>query len=108
MTHSMLRPCPECRNEVSESATTCPHCGYRLLGREHLVTCPHCKAEVLPETHPHDTISRYCPICKRPVTGLRGRKTFVVVSGIFALGVLIALVALVIYLFSRFGDIAWP
>ncbi len=105
---AMLRPCPECENEVSDSATTCPHCGRRLLGREHLVTCPHCKAEVLPEAHPYDTISRYCPVCMRPLTNLRGRKTFFVVSGIFALGVLIALASLVYYVLFGFGDIAPP
>ena len=104
----MLRPCPECQSEVSDSATSCPHCGYRLLGREHLVTCPHCKTEVLPEANPHDTISRYCPICKRPVTGLRGRRTLFVVLGIFALGVLAALAALIYYVFSRFADTAGP
>ena len=104
----MLRPCPECQSEVSDSTTSCPHCGYRLLGREHLVTCHHCKTEVLPEANPHDTISRYCPICKRPVTGLRGRRTLFVVSGVFALGVLAALAALVYYVVSRFGEIAGP
>src|SRR4051812_8219786 len=37
---TMLEPCPECENSVSDSAETCPHCGYRLLGRENLVYCP--------------------------------------------------------------------
>lgn len=104
----MLRPCPECEGEVSDTAATCPHCGYRLLGREHLVACLHCRAEVLPEVHPHDTISRYCPACRRPVTGLGGRRTFLVASGIFALGVLVALVSIAYYLISRSGDITSP
>lgn len=25
-----LRPCPECQREISEQATSCPHCGYSL------------------------------------------------------------------------------
>jgi predicted RNA-binding Zn-ribbon protein involved in translation (DUF1610 family) len=25
-----LIKCPECRHEVSDTAETCPHCGYRL------------------------------------------------------------------------------
>jgi hypothetical protein len=26
-----LKPCPECKNEVSDKAPTCPHCGYPLI-----------------------------------------------------------------------------
>jgi len=26
-----LIPCPECRREISDRATTCPHCGYPLV-----------------------------------------------------------------------------
>ena len=28
----MTRTCPVCGKEAEESATTCPHCGFRLLG----------------------------------------------------------------------------
>lgn len=26
----MLRPCPECRREISTNASSCPHCGHPL------------------------------------------------------------------------------
>lgn len=84
----MLKPCPECKKSVSDSAETCPHCGYRLLGRENLVHCPRCSTEVLPEVNPHDTISRYCPLCKKPVTNLVGRKVFFVVCGLFVVTII--------------------
>ncbi|MCF7962213.1 MAG: zinc ribbon domain-containing protein [Pirellula sp.] len=72
----MLKDCPECRQSVSDSAELCPHCGYRLIGREHLVFCRSCSKEVLPIVNPHDTISKYCPVCSKPITGLAGRKIF--------------------------------
>jgi hypothetical protein len=96
---AMLQPCPECKNSVSGTAESCPHCGYRLRGRENLVHCPRCKTEVLPEISPHDTISRYCPLCKQPVTNLSGRKVFFVASGMI-LAAMIAL-AILIWNFSK-------
>lgn len=75
----MLIDCPECRKQVSDSAELCPHCGYRILGRENLVHCPHCNTDVIPETNPHSTISRYCPLCKRAITNLGCRTAFVVI-----------------------------
>ena len=76
----MMVKCPECHKDVSDSAEICPSCGYRLIGRENLVRCPGCKADVIPEFRPRDTISRYCPICKQPLTNLvvdsSGRPTY--------------------------------
>ncbi|QEH31741.1 Double zinc ribbon [Aquisphaera giovannonii] len=99
----MLMPCPECKSEVSVSARTCPQCGGRLPRPERLVSCPHCEAEVVPESSPHDTISRYCPACKRPITGLTARKAFLAASGAAFLGMLIALAWLLSSLASRPG-----
>ena len=103
----MLHSCPECKNSVSDVAPTCPQCGYRLLGREHLVPCPHCRADVLPEVHPHDTVSRYCPICNRPVTNLPGRRTLFTISGIFGL-IFVGVTALILYAFFRLSNSMWP
>ncbi len=75
----MLVDCPECKKSVSDEAVTCPHCGYQLHGRENLVHCPTCRTDVIPKTNPHDTISKYCPLCNKPITGLAGRAVFLVV-----------------------------
>lgn len=100
----MLHPCPECQESVSDTAETCPHCGYRLLGRANLVPCPHCGADVLPEVNPHDTISRYCPLCKRPITNLPGRRIFFVSFGL----IFVALMAVILYVFSTLRNPALP
>jgi DNA-directed RNA polymerase subunit RPC12/RpoP len=100
----MLQPCPECTKGVSDTAETCPHCGYRLLGREHLVSCPYCETEVLPEVHPRDTISRCCPICKRPITNLPGRRLFFVAFGL----VFVAVTAVILYTFFRIRTSVLP
>ena len=89
----MMVKCPECGKEVSDSAELCPGCGYRLIGRENTVYCPRCRTQVIPEVHPHDTISRFCPICKKPITGLAARKIFLVVFLLVASAIL----ALVLY-----------
>jgi ribosomal protein S27E len=100
----MLKPCPECRHQVSDSATTCPQCGYLLRGRHLLVACPHCETEVLPVSHPRDTISRYCPLCGRPVTGLEARRVFIAVMGSFILAVVIAFLGFAAFIASRFHN----
>jgi hypothetical protein len=100
----MLQPCPECKKSVSDTAESCPHCGYRLLGRENLVSCPSCGAEVLPEVHPHDTISRYCPICKRPITNLPGRRLFFIIFGL----IFVSVTAGIVYMFFRIKDSVLP
>jgi hypothetical protein len=80
----MLTKCGECGRDVSDTAETCPGCGYRLIGREFLVRCPGCNGEVIPIFSPNDTISRYCPICKQPITNLGARRAIlVVVLGVF-------------------------
>ena len=87
----MLRTCPECSGSVSDSAAACPHCGYQIKGRENLVKCPHCGVEVLPEVNPHDTISKYCPLCKKPITKLGCRRLFFGVALSFAVIVVVVL-----------------
>ena len=104
----MLQPCPECKQSVSETAEMCPHCGYRLLGRAHLVPCPHCGADVLPEVHPHDTISRYCPLCKRPITNLAGRRNFFVISFVIFGLIFVALAAVILYVFYTIRNPVLP
>ncbi len=83
----MLQDCPECRHAVSDSAEVCPNCGYRLIGRENMVFCPTCKKDVLSVVNPHDTISRYCPSCNRPITALAGRKVFFTICAIVSVAI---------------------
>ena len=104
----MLHSCPECKKSVSETAETCPHCGYRLLGRANLVPCPHCGADVLPEVHPHDTISRYCPICKRPITNPSGRRIFFVISFVLLGLIFVTVTAVILYVFSMIRNPVLP
>ena len=104
----MLHSCPECKKSVSDTAETCPHCGYRLLGREHLVPCPHCRADVLPEVHPHDTMSRYCPLCKRPITNLAGRRNFFVSFGLIFGLIFVTVTAVTLYVFSTIRNAVLP
>jgi endogenous inhibitor of DNA gyrase (YacG/DUF329 family) len=104
----VLQPCPECKKSVSDTAETCPHCGYRLLGRAHLVPCPHCGTDVLPEVHPHDTISRYCPICKRPITNPTGRRIFLVISFVIFGLILVTLTAVILYVFYTIRNTVLP
>jgi RNA polymerase subunit RPABC4/transcription elongation factor Spt4 len=81
----MMTECPECKQSVSDSAEVCPGCGYRLAGRENMVYCPRCKTNVIPEVHGRDTISRYCPLCNKPITGLVARWVFLAIVLVFAL-----------------------
>jgi predicted RNA-binding Zn-ribbon protein involved in translation (DUF1610 family) len=52
----MLISCPECNTKVSDKASVCPHCGFRI---DTLVRCPECGKLVLPETVA-------CPVCGYP------------------------------------------
>lgn len=36
-----LIECPECNNQVSETAKTCPHCGYDI--EKFITYCPYCE-----------------------------------------------------------------
>lgn len=72
----MIQKCTECKQTVSSDADACPHCGYRMRGREHMIKCSGCKNEIFPITNPHDTISKYCPICQKPATNLGCRYVF--------------------------------
>jgi predicted amidophosphoribosyltransferase len=95
----MLKDCPECRQSVSDSAELCPHCGYRLIGREHLVFCTTCSKDVLPIVNPHDTISKYCPVCSKPITGLAGRKIFFSIALLVFFGAIIVIATIGILMF---------
>ncbi|MEZ5301421.1 MAG: zinc ribbon domain-containing protein [Verrucomicrobiales bacterium] len=81
----MIKACDECGKDVSSDADSCPHCGYRLRGREHMVNCAHCGNDIIPIANPHDTISKYCPICGKPATNQGCRYAFFTVSILFAL-----------------------
>lgn len=52
----MLIRCPECGEQISDQAGTCPHCGFRI---DTLIRCPDCGKLVSP-----GTIS--CPGCGYP------------------------------------------
>jgi hypothetical protein len=93
----MIKNCTECNGEVSSDAEACPHCGYRMKGREHLVRCQSCGNDVIPVVNPHDTVSRYCPICTKPVTNIGGRYLHIVIAVIFVVVVLLIV----------FGVISW-
>ena len=85
----MLITCPECSKDVSDSAELCPHCGYRIVGRENLRLCRHCNTKVIPTQNPHDTISLFCPLCNKPITGLAARKLLIGL-GLIILAVIVA------------------
>lgn len=65
----MLVQCPECNKDVSDSAEVCPHCGYRLLGRENLRRCERCDADIVPTRNPHDPFCLSCPLCGKAICG---------------------------------------
>lgn len=54
-----LIKCPECEQNVSETATNCPHCGY-TLGRKKF--CKFCGQKI-------DIDCIICPICGKRVEG---------------------------------------
>jgi predicted amidophosphoribosyltransferase len=99
----MLKECPECQQSVSDSAELCPHCGYRLVGRENTVFCSTCKREVLPVVNPHDTISKYCPACNEAITGLAGRKVFWMIWALVFFSAILLMAVVAISLFKSFA-----
>lgn len=62
----MLYNCPECGGQVSDSAVSCPHCGYSLTNLKH---CEECNAlitennAVCPQCGCQTPWSRKCPDC---------------------------------------------
>lgn len=84
----MLVDCPECSGRVSDSAEICPHCGYRLHGREHLVHCPTCETDVIPVRRSDDIAARFCPLCNRTLTHPFLRFVAIAVAVAFAVFVL--------------------
>ena len=93
----MLIHCPECGGRASDDADGCPHCGYRIAGREHLRYCKTCRREVMPVQSAHDTISRFCPQCSKAITNLGCRRVFL---GAFLVGFVV--VVAVVTKFFRF------
>jgi predicted amidophosphoribosyltransferase len=41
----MLISCPECTKDVSDTLTTCPHCGFQLEQTSNLSTAPAAKVK---------------------------------------------------------------
>ena len=39
----ILRICPECKKEISDSAESCPNCGNPM--KSAAIRCPNCKSE---------------------------------------------------------------
>jgi predicted nucleic acid-binding Zn ribbon protein len=79
--------CPKCGNEVSERASSCPHCGLSLsenLQKEKL-KCPECSSE-LPDN------ATFCPNCGYPIRKENKKpintKLFFVISGILVVTIL--------------------
>jgi len=57
----MLISCPECNTKVSDKASVCPHCGFRI---DTLIRCPDCDKLVRPGTVA-------CPGCGYPFSTAR-------------------------------------
>jgi hypothetical protein len=55
-------------------------------------------------SHPRDTISRYCPLCGQPVTGLEARRVFMAVTGSFLLAAVITFLGIAAFIASRFRN----
>ncbi len=68
-----------------------------------MILCPTCNKEVLPVVNPHDTISKYCPMCSKPITALAGRKIFLV-TGFMAFFVAIVVIVIIAFLILRQMD----
>lgn len=95
-----LTTCHECRRAVSESATTCPSCGYPTGQRARLVYCPHCDVDVVPYRTSANQVTKQCPRCERSIVGVNKLRlvlgAFLVLAlGPAALGVLV--VGLLLY-----------
>jgi hypothetical protein len=56
-------------------------------------------------THPGDTISRYCPLCSKPVTGLGARRVFIALAAAFVLAALVTFLGMTFFIASRFQSI---
>ena len=46
-----LMKCPECGNDVSTSAETCPHCGYRLKPSSHTTYYSNRASKIIEREH---------------------------------------------------------
>jgi len=79
--------CPKCGNEVSEKASSCPHCGLSLsenLQKEKL-KCPECSSELTDN-------ATFCPNCGYPIRKENKKpintRLFFVISGILVVTIL--------------------
>ena len=58
-----LIKCPNCNNDVSDLANTCPSCGYKIKGGDQgVMLCPDCQTKLTGEEY-------NCPKCGRPLKG---------------------------------------
>ena len=57
--------CPECKNNVSDKASSCPHCGYPIYMQIHntakKIKCNHCD-------NMNDAYNTSCSFCGAPIT----------------------------------------
>jgi hypothetical protein len=70
-----------------------------------MVFCPTCNREVLPVVNPHDTISKYCPACSKPITGLAGRKVFWIVWTFAFFGGIAAIATIAVLILRQIGNL---
>ncbi len=93
--------CPECKSTVSGEAEICPKCGYRILGREHLVRCPNCDHQVIPVFGPENRVWTYCPLCKNRLKANMGPGLVIALVLVTMMAAGIAIFLLTSFLRSR-------
>jgi DNA-directed RNA polymerase subunit RPC12/RpoP len=65
-----LIKCPECDNNISDSAKSCPHCGFNLDLIKNTVECPYCNFGLPNKIKMNYSIKNneyICPQCNRTV-----------------------------------------
>lgn len=64
-----------------------------------MVKCSGCSNEILPITNPHDTISKFCPICQKPVTNIGCRYVFLGIGLTVFIVILVVVMSVVGFFF---------
>lgn len=65
-----LIKCPECNNEVSNSAESCPKCGFNMRLIKNTVECPYCnfgKPNKVIMNYSIESQNYICPECSKTV-----------------------------------------
>ncbi|WP_395546691.1 MULTISPECIES: zinc ribbon domain-containing protein [unclassified Lacrimispora] len=65
-----LIKCPECDNSISDSAKSCPHCGFNLDLIKNTVECPYCNFGLpnkIKMNYSKKDNEYICPQCNRTV-----------------------------------------